>query len=100
METQDGHTGAPAEPESLEQTGLAGPLPAHLIIKILYFRGELYGQDLCQAMALRFSVIQEVLECLILQHQVQVKRSLGVGRISSLLALTESGRSRAREYLD
>jgi len=100
MDTQDRPAAAPAEPESLEQTGLGATLIEHLIIKILHFRGELYGQDLCQAMALRFSVIQEVLESLILQHQVQVKRSLGVGRISSLLALTESGRSRAREYLE
>ena len=100
MDTQDHRTDAPAEPESLEQTGLGATLLEHLIIKILYFRGELYGQDLCLAMALRFSVIQEVLESLILQHQIQVKRSLGVGRISSLLALTESGRSRAREYLE
>jgi DNA-binding MarR family transcriptional regulator len=100
MDNQDQHAGAPAEPESLEQTGLGATLVEHLIIKILYFRGELYGQDLCQAMALKFSVIQDVLEALILQHQIQVKRSLGVGRISSLLSLTESGRSRAREYLD
>jgi hypothetical protein len=100
MDTQDRRTGAPAEPESIEETGLAVTLVEHLIIKILHFRGDLYGQDLCQTMALRFSVIQEVLESLILQHQVQVKRSLGVGRISSLLALTESGRSRAREYLE
>jgi hypothetical protein len=100
MDIQDHRPDAPAEPESLEQTGLGATLLEHLIIKILYFRGELYGQDLCQAMALRFSVIQEVLEALILQHQIQVKRSLGMGRISALMALTESGRSRAREYLE
>src|SRR5580658_9825668 len=100
MDNQDQHAGAPAEPESLDQTGLGATLVEHLILKILYFRGELYGQDLCQAMALRFSVIQDVLEALILQHQIQVKRSLGMGRISALLTLTESGRSRAREYLD
>jgi hypothetical protein len=100
MDTQDRRADAPPEPESLEQAGLTATLVEHLIIKILYFRGELYGQDLCQAMALRFSVIQEVLEALILQHQIQVKRSLGMGRISALLTLTESGRSRAREYLE
>jgi DNA-binding MarR family transcriptional regulator len=100
MDTQEPHANAPIEPESIEQAGLGATLVEHLIIKILYFRGELYGQDLCQAMALRFSVIQEILEALILQHQIQVKRSLGVGRISSLLSLTESGRSRAREYLE
>ncbi len=37
---------APPEPESLEQTGLPESLVEHLILKILYFRGELYGQDL------------------------------------------------------
>jgi predicted ATPase with chaperone activity len=100
MDTQERCAGTPAEPESLEQTGLAATIVEHLIIKILYFRGDLYGQDLCQALALRFSVIQEILEALILQHHIQVKRSLGVGRISSLLSLTESGRSRANEYLE
>src|SRR5580692_8145948 len=83
MDTQDHRPDAPAEPASLAQTGLGATLLEDLIIKILYFRGELYGEDLCQAMALRFSVIQEVLEALILQHQIQVKRSLGMGRISS-----------------
>jgi hypothetical protein len=51
-------------------------------------------------MGLKFSVIQDLLEALILQHHVQVKRSLGMGRIASLLTLTESGRSRAREHLE
>src|SRR5580658_155818 len=93
-------THAPAEPESLEETGLGATMLEHLLLKILYFRGELYGQDLCQTLGLKFSVIQELLETLILQHHVQVKRSLGMGRIASLLTLTESGRSRAREHLD
>src|SRR5580700_9928549 len=91
---------APAEPESLEEAGLGATLLEQLLLKVLYFRGELYGQDLCQSLGLKFSVIQEILETLILQHHVQVKRSLGMGRIASLLTLTESGRSRAREHLE
>lgn len=91
---------APPEPESLEETGLAGALIQQLIIKILYFRGELYGQDLCRAIGLKYSVIQDIMDALILQHQVQVKRSLGVGPVASLMTLTESGRARAREYID
>src|SRR5580658_4937392 len=93
-------TNAPAEPESLEETGLGATMLEHLVLKILYFRGELFGQDLCQSLGLKFSVIQDIVEMLILQHHVQVKRSLGMGRIASLLTLTESGRNRAREYLD
>ena len=91
---------APPEPESLEQTGLAESVVEHLILKILYFRGELYGQDLSIAMGLKFSVIQDLVEALKLRHHVQIKKSLGVGNVASLFALTEAGRARAREHLE
>jgi SpoVK/Ycf46/Vps4 family AAA+-type ATPase len=90
----------PAEPETLEQTGLAETTVEHLIIKILYFRGELYGQDLSNAIGLKFSVIQEIVESLKIRHLVVVKRSLGMGNVGAVLALTEAGRGRARECLE
>ena len=67
---------APPEPESLEQTGLAESLLEQLIVKILYFRGELYGQDLSRAIGLKFSVIQDIVETLKLQYLLQVKDQL------------------------
>jgi predicted ATPase with chaperone activity len=91
---------APPEPESVEQTGLGETAIEQLILKILYFRGELYGQDLSNAIGLKFSVIQDLVEGLKLQHQIVVKRSLGMGNVASVMALTEAGRSRAREYLE
>src|ERR1700690_1608380 len=91
---------APPEPGSLQETGLAESLVEHIILKILYFRGELYGQELSQAIGLRFSVIQELVETLKLQHLVVVKRSIGMGNVGSVLALTEAGRVRTREYLE
>lgn len=91
---------APPEPESLEQTGLAESVVEHLILKILYFRGELYGQDLSNAIGLPFSVIQDLVEALKLRYHLQIKKSLGVGNVASLFALTESGRARAREHLE
>jgi hypothetical protein len=91
---------APPEPETLEQTGLAESTVEQLIIKILYFRGDLYGQDLSNAIGLKFSVIQEQIETLKLRHLVQVKKSLGMGSVGSLFELTESGRARAREHLE
>lgn len=91
---------APPEPESLEQTGLPESLLEQLIVKILYFRGDLYGQDLSKAIGLKFSVIQDIVESLKLRHQVQVKRSLGMGNVGAVFALTEAGRGRAREYLE
>lgn len=90
----------PPEPESLEQAGLAESTVEQLILKILYFRGDVYGQELSTATALRFSVIQDIVEQLKLRHHVQVKRSLGVGNVAAVFALTETGRARAREALE
>ncbi len=91
---------APPEPESIEQTGVSETTLEHLILKILYFRGELYGQDLSNAIGLKFSVIQDIVESLKIQHHIVVKRSLGMGSVGSVLALAESGRARAREHLE
>ena len=90
----------PLEPESLEETGLPESLVEQLILKILYFRGELFGQDLSHAIGLKFSVIQELVEALKLQHLVVVKRSIGMGNVGALLTLSEAGRGRTREYLE
>ena len=90
----------PQEPESIEETGLAETTLEHLILKILYFRGDIYGQDLSAAIGLKFSVIQDLVESLKFRHHVQVKKSLGMGNIGALLALTEAGRARARESLE
>src|SRR5579872_6309628 len=88
------------EPESLQQTGLAESLIEQLIVKILYFRGDLYGQDLSRAVGLKFSVIQDTVESLKLRHLIVVKRSLGMGNVGAVFSLTEAGRARAHEYLE
>ena len=90
----------PPEPESVEETGLSTTTLEQLILKILYFRGELYGQDLSVAMGLKYSVIHELVESLKLEHQITVKRSLGMGNVAAVLTLTEAGRNRGREYLE
>jgi hypothetical protein len=100
MNTADIGQCVPPEPESLQQTGLTESLLEQLIVKILYFRGDVYGQDLSKAIGLKFSVIQDIVESLKLRHEVQVKRSLGMGNVGAVFALTEAGRSRAREYLE
>jgi hypothetical protein len=90
----------PPEPASIEEAGLPESTLESLILKILYFRGDLYGQDLSVAVGLKFSLIQDVVEALKLRHHVQVKRSLGVGGVGAVLALTDAGRVRAHEALD
>lgn len=100
MPAQESAYFTPVEPESLEDTGLAESIVEQLILKILYFRGDIYGQDLSAAIGLKFSVIQDLVEALKLRHHVQIKRSLGVGNVGAVLGLTESGRSHARDALE
>ena len=90
----------PREPESLEETGLAVSTVEQTILRILYFRGELYGMDLSNVIGLRFSVIEGIIEALKIGHYIQVKRSMGMGNVGATLALTESGRELARQYLE
>src|SRR3954452_4047358 len=93
-------TFAPKEPASLEETGLPESTIEQLILKILYFRGDLYGKDLSTAIGLRFSVIEDTVEALKLKYLIQVKRSLGMGSVGAVVGLTESGRTLTREMLE
>jgi hypothetical protein len=84
-------------PESLEDTGIPVSVIEQLILKFLYFRGELLGRELGSLLGLQFSMIDELLETLKRQHHVGVKKSLGMGNSSGIFALTETGRNLARD---
>src|SRR5450759_3400772 len=90
---------APKEPETLAETGLPASSVESLILKILYYRGDLYGQDLSAALGLKFSVIEEMVETLKLKHHLQVKRSLGMGSVGAVFALTDAGRAVSYTHL-
>lgn len=91
---------APPVAESIEDTGLPISTIEQLVLKLLYSRGEMLGRDLSQALGLKFSLIEECLELLKHQHAIQVKKSLGMGTSTAVLALTETGRTHARECLE
>lgn len=84
----------------MNETGLPESVVEQLIFKILYYRGELYGQALASAIGLKFSIIQPIMESLILQRYIESKRSLGIGHAGSVFGLTQGGRGRARECLE
>jgi predicted ATPase with chaperone activity len=90
----------PPVPESIEDTGIPPSIIEHLILKYLYFRGELVGRDIASLIGLPFSVIDETLETFKRSHFVGVRKSLGMGNMSGIFALTESGRNLTREYLE
>jgi predicted ATPase with chaperone activity len=90
----------PAIPQSLEEAGVPAAMIEQLILKLLYFRSETLGRDLSLELGLKFSVIEETVEFLKRQHLVQVKKSMGMGAVSAVYSLTETGRQTAREYLE
>ncbi|MEZ5400426.1 MAG: hypothetical protein R2729_12210 [Bryobacteraceae bacterium] len=90
----------PAIPETVEEAGVTSTMIEQLIMKTLYFRSETLGRDLSLSLGLKFSVIEDLLDFLKRQHLIQVKKSLGMGAISAIYSLTESGRQLARDYLD
>jgi len=90
----------PPMPDSLEDTGIPLSLIEQLVLKFLYFRGEVMGKDLAGLLGLQYSLIDELLETLKRQHHVGIKKSLGMGNSSGVFALTESGRNLTREYLE
>ncbi len=90
----------PPVPESLEDTGIQESILEQLILKYLYFRGEMLGRDIASQLGLPFSLIEDILETQKRQHYVGVKKSLGMGNSSAVFALTESGRNLTREYLE
>ncbi len=91
---------APPLPETLEDTGLSGSVIEQLILKLLYSRGDLLGRDLSEAMGLKFSLVEGFLEIFKRNHFIQVKKSMGMGNSTSVFALTDAGRSAARESME
>lgn len=90
----------PSIPQTIEQTGLTESFLQQLILKILYYRAEAVGRDLAKQLGLNFSIIEATLEYFKLQHLVVVKRSLGMGSVSSVFALSDQGRVLAMKYLE
>ncbi|MCS7025603.1 MAG: hypothetical protein NZV14_12455 [Bryobacteraceae bacterium] len=90
----------PPVPQSIEETGLSETFLRQMILKSLFFRGEVVGRDLARLLGLNFSVIEPLLESFKLQHLVAVKRSLGIGNVSAAFALSDQGRNLAQKYLE
>jgi predicted ATPase with chaperone activity len=87
----------PPVPWKIKDTGLSDTLLEQLTCNILYTRGELTGRVIADALGLSFSVIEPLLSDLKARLIVDLKSSLGYGLISSVFALSEAGRVRARE---
>ena len=86
-------------PETIEHTGIPQGMIEQLILKALYYKGEVFGRELASDLGLRFSVIEGLMDVLKRNNLLGVKSSLGMGAISSRFLLTENGRTLAKEYI-
>ena len=90
----------PLAPSTLEQTGLNADLVQQLVMKTLYFGGELPGTELAKRLGLSFSVFEPSLEFLKNQRWCEISGGSVFGGASYRYRITDAGRSRAALSLE
>lgn len=92
----------PAEPTSIEDTGLSTSFLSDLALKVLYGAGSISGYEIAAAMGLPFvNVVDQVLEHLRREHLCEVTGSGGgLGESAYQYVISTEGRIRGREVMD
>lgn len=90
----------PPVPESVNDLGIPRSMLEQIVLKTLYFRGDLTGRLLANALGVNYSVIEPIISHLKRQHQLVVRASLGLGDISATFTLTDEGRALAKQYAE
>ncbi|HUS08268.1 MAG TPA: hypothetical protein VMZ52_18330 [Bryobacteraceae bacterium] len=81
----------PPVPHSLEEAQVSPTQVEALLLKVLYLEGEVLGRDLSHRLGLKFSLIADTLSALRQNKLISVKRSLGMGDVSSVFCLSAVG---------
>jgi len=92
--------GRPVAPKTLAETGLNKDLLLQLALKNLHFAGELTGTELANRMGLAFSVIEPVVDDLLVQRHCEIVGGTMIGRASYRYRITDAGRGRATLFLE
>lgn len=91
--------GLPASPKTLEETGLPRSFVIDLIIKHLYRYGALLGSEIAEHIRLPFTLIDALLDEIVLNTYAEKRGGAGLGNSADRFALTERGRNYARDLL-
>ena len=91
---------APQAPRSLEEAGISLSQLVDLILKSIYLNGTLTGFEIAKQLRLPFTVVDEGLGFLKVEHAVEVSSGEIAGRLSYRFSLTDAGRCRAREAFE
>lgn len=91
----------PSTIESLEDTGLNIGLLSDMVLKTMYFRGQVTGFELADELKLPFqTVVHTVMDFLKREQMVEVKGASSLRAGTFLYVITTKGSNRAREQLD
>jgi hypothetical protein len=90
----------PPVPLSLKEVGINRDYIIHLLVKILYYGGEVTGAYLANRLRLPFTIVDEFIEFIKNERLCEVKGMAGIGRPAYKYSITSAGRERAREFLD
>lgn len=92
---------SPPEITSITDTGLSLGFLADLVLKVMYFEGNISGYDIAQVIKLPFSgVVEEALEFLRREQFCEVKGARGLGESSYQYTISSKGSEKAREVLE
>lgn len=96
-----GENWMPPPVNSIEDTGLNMLALAELVLKVLYFSGNLTGYQIAEIVKLPFNgVVDQLMEYLKRERAVEVKGSGGIGEGAYQYVITGVGIERAREALE
>jgi DNA polymerase III delta prime subunit len=91
---------APAQPRTLEDTGLKLGLLSDLVLKFLYYLGTATGAQIAEQLRLPWTdVVEHVVDFIATEKLVDLRGGKGFGRVSVDFALTDKGREYARDAL-
>lgn len=91
----------PPDITSIEETGLDVGFLQDLVLKLMYFRGQITGYDIADQLRLPFqAVLASIMDFLKREQMCEVKGSGGLGAGSYQYLITNKGAARAREQLE
>jgi DNA-binding MarR family transcriptional regulator len=91
----------PQPPRTLEEAGLTVSMVEELILKAIFFAGEMRGMDIANRLKLPSSIIDEVIEGLRRQKYIDIRGGgAGVGKSTMIYQLTSFATDLMRQILD
>lgn len=91
----------PVAPATIRETGMSLTSIAELVVRTLYFQGEITAQQLVQIIRLNYDgILKLALEYLLKEQLAGRTGSRGVGEFGFVYGLTPKGMGRARELVE